>query len=103
MKIFIANFPYHISAENVKQLFELFGTVSYVKLLTQGEKRTPRGCGFLEMPDSQASFAIKELNGREVDGRNIAVLPAENQQTGIPQKHKRQRLPADRFEKSVAQ
>jgi RNA recognition motif-containing protein len=102
MKIFIANFPYHINAENVRQLFELFGTVTYVKLLTQGEERTSRGCGFLEMPDTEADLAIRELHGRELDGRNIAVLRAANQQTVIPQKHRRPRIPAARFEKSLA-
>jgi RNA recognition motif-containing protein len=103
MKIFIANFPYHINAENVRQLFELFGTVTYVKLLTQGEERTSRGCGFLEMADNEAELAIRELHGREVDGRNIAVLHAVNQQPAISHKHKRPRIPATRFEKSLAQ
>jgi RNA recognition motif-containing protein len=93
MKIFIANLPYHISAENVRQLFELFGTVSYVKLPTQGDQRTPRGFGFLEMPDNEADLAIRELHGRELDGRNIAVLPAASQQQAMPQKHKRPRIP----------
>jgi RNA recognition motif-containing protein len=102
MKIFVANLPYHISAENVQQLFELFGTVTYVKLPTQGEERTPRGFGFLEMPDNQADLAIRELHGRELDGRNIAVLRAESQQTAIPQKHKRPRIPAARLRKSLA-
>jgi RNA recognition motif-containing protein len=103
MKIFVANLPYHINTENVKQLFELFGTVTYVKLLTQGEERTSRGCGFLEMTDNEAELAIRQLHGRELDGRNIAVLRAVNQQPAISPKHKRPRIPIARFEKSLAQ
>ncbi len=78
MKLFIANLPYHVSGDGIKQLFELFGAVISTKIITQNGRS--KGFGFLEMEDEQqAQRAIEELDGAPIAGRNIIVRPADIQ------------------------
>jgi len=78
MKIFVANLPYYIDNEDVRQLFSLFGAVLSSRIVLQNGKS--KGFGFLEMEDEeQARQAIKELDGSAIADRNIVVRPADNQ------------------------
>ena len=91
MKIFVANLPYHITNEGIRQLFALFGVVLSSKIVTENGKS--KGFGFLEMADPQrAEMAIKELDGAPIDDRNIVVRPADSQETDAPVVHKRPRI-----------
>ena len=52
-------------------------SVSEVKLITDRETGRPRGFGFVEMGSSEdADNAIRELNGYEMDGRQLTVNEA---------------------------
>jgi len=92
MKIFVANLPYHITNEGIRQLFGLFGAVLSTKIVMQDGKS--KGFGFLEMEDDQqAKKAIKELDGSPISDRNIVVRPAETQdEEAHPHLHKRPRI-----------
>lgn len=58
-------------------LFEDFGKVTSTKIIKDRETNRSKGFGFVEMSDDEdAKEAIKELNGSEVDGRNIVVNEA---------------------------
>lgn len=59
------------------ELFEEYGTVSSVKVITDKFSGKSKGFGFVEMADdAEAKKAIEELNGTEVKGRNISVNQA---------------------------
>jgi len=91
MRIFVANLPYHITGEGIRQLFGLFGAVLSTKIVTQNGKS--KGFGFLEMADEQqAKKAIKELDGSAISDRNIIVRPAEAQGQEPLHIHKRPRI-----------
>jgi RNA recognition motif-containing protein len=94
MKIFVANLPYHINNDAIRQLFGLFGAVISAKIITQNGKS--KGFGFLEMEnDQQAEQAIRHLDGSPLDDRNMIVRHADDQSPSqsSPQKiHKRPRL-----------
>ncbi|PWK72956.1 RNA recognition motif-containing protein [Mucilaginibacter oryzae] len=91
MKIFIANLPYHITNEGIRQLFALFGVVLSSKIVMENGKS--KGFGFLEMADAQrAQLAIKELDGAAIDDRNIVVRPADNQESEAQPARKRPRI-----------
>ncbi|AYL98599.1 RNA recognition motif domain-containing protein [Mucilaginibacter celer] len=91
MKIFVANLPYHITNEGIRQLFGLFGVVLSSKIVTHNGKS--KGFGFLEMADpNRAEMAIKELDGAPIDDRNIVVRPADNQEMEESAVHKRPRI-----------
>ena len=92
MKIFIGNLPYYLGGSDIRQLFELFGPVNSAKIIMENNSGKSKGFGFLEMQnDQQGEQAIRELDGKEIDGRNIVVRLAESQPP--PEKiHKRPRI-----------
>ena len=61
----------------MRQVMVEYGTVESVKLITDRETRRSKGFAFVEMPESsEASNAIKELNGAEYAGRPMVVKEA---------------------------
>ena len=62
---------------DLRQVMEEYGVVESVKLITDRETRRSKGFAFVEMPESsEASNAIKELNGAEYAGRPMVVKEA---------------------------
>jgi len=58
-------------------MFEAYGSVESVSLITDRDTGQARGFGFVEMGDNtEADRAIAELNGRELDGRALNVNEA---------------------------
>ena len=61
----------------MREVMEEYGVVESVKLITDRETRRSKGFAFVEMPESsEASNAIKELNGAEYAGRPMVVKEA---------------------------
>src|ERR1700761_1440742 len=78
MNIFVGSLPFSLEEADLKELFEAFGEVSTVKIISDRETGRSKGFGFVEMPDDEsAQKAISELNGADVKGRSIAVSQAE--------------------------
>ena len=80
--IYVGNLSYGATENTVRDLFEGFGQVSTVKIVTDKFTGSSRGFGFVEMPnEDEAQHAIAELNGKEFEGRKIVVnesRPREN-------------------------
>lgn len=77
MNIYVGNLSYKTEEDNLKELFETYGEVDSVKIITDKFSGRSKGFGFVEMPDSaQALKSIEELNNKEIDGRNIVVNQA---------------------------
>jgi len=75
--IFVGNLSYHTTEESVRSLFQAYGTVEFVNLVTDPETAQARGFGFIEMSnDAEADRAIAELNGHNLDGRALNVNEA---------------------------
>ena len=78
MNIFVGNLAYSATDHDLRQLFEQYGVVDKVNLITDRDTGRPRGFGFVEMPDSQAArAAIQGLQGKEFGGRVITVNEAK--------------------------
>ena len=78
MNIFVGSLPFSLEEADLKELFEAYGEVSTVKLISDRETGRSKGFGFVEMPDDEAAQkAITGLNGADVKGRSIAVSQAE--------------------------
>ena len=78
MNIFVGNLAYTATDHDLRQLFEQYGVVDKVNLITDRDTGRPRGFGFVEMPDSQAArAAIQGLQGKEFGGRVITVNEAK--------------------------
>lgn len=74
MNIFVGNLNYAISEDDLKSIFEEFGELSSVKVIKDRFTSRSKGFGFVEMDnDEEAKKAIEQLNGTEVEGRDIVV------------------------------
>ena len=59
-------------------MFEAYGAVDRVSVVTDRETGRARGFGFVEMSvNAEAESAIAALNGRELDGRALNVNEAK--------------------------
>jgi RNA recognition motif-containing protein len=78
VNIFVGNLAFTATEQDLRQLFEAYGTVDTVNIITDRETGRPRGFGFVEMPDSTAArAAIAGLQGTEFAGRAINVNEAK--------------------------
>lgn len=75
--IFVGNLSYNTTENEVRSLFETYGTVERVSLITDRDTGRAKGFGFVEMTvDAEANQAIEGLNGRDVEGRALNVNEA---------------------------
>ena len=77
MKLYVGNLSYNTSQSELENLFGQHGSVQEVALIMDRDTGRPKGFGFVTMDDEGARKAIGELDGREVDGRNIKVNEAK--------------------------
>ncbi|MCU0848473.1 MAG: RNA-binding protein [Spirochaetes bacterium] len=78
MNIYVGNLSYKMTDEDLEKLFKAFGSVSESKIVIDRETGRSKGFGFVEMPNqSEGDEAIKELDGKEIEGRNIKVNVAK--------------------------
>jgi len=75
-KIYVGNLPWSSDDASLRELFATVGEVLSVAVISDRETGRSRGFGFIEMDDADADKAIAELNGREVDGRELRVNEA---------------------------
>ena len=77
MEIFVSNIPFAAKPEDIRQLFEPYGAVGRVNLITDRETGRPRGFGFVEMPDDgEAQAAIAALQNVKMQGRQLTINEA---------------------------
>ena len=77
MKIYAGNLPYSTTEDELRSLFEEFGQVEDVAVISDRETGRSKGFGFVEMPNnSEADNAIKALNSTALKGRMITVNQA---------------------------
>lgn len=75
--IFVGNLSFSATEDAIRSMFEQYGAVERVNLITDRDTGQPRGFGFVEMTNNaEADRAIAELNGRELDGRSMNVNEA---------------------------
>lgn len=79
MNIYVANIPYIISEEMLREHFEQHGPVESVKIVRDHETNRSRGFGFVEMDDEAGKKAIQELDGLSYHGRELKVYQARPQ------------------------
>ncbi len=74
MNIYCGSLHFKMNEAELKELFEEYGEVTSAKIIIDKYSGKSKGFGFVEMPnEAEAKKAIEELNGAEVQGRNIIV------------------------------
>jgi RNA recognition motif-containing protein len=75
--IFVGNLDFSATESSVRSLFEPYGSVERVNLVTDRDTGRSRGFAFVEMSDAaQADQAIAALNGYNLDGRALNINEA---------------------------
>ncbi len=83
MNVYVGNLSWNLSDQDLSNLFTPFGEVASAKIVTDKFTQRSKGFGFVEMPnDNEAQAAIAQLNGSEVDGRNIVVNESRPKEGG---------------------
>jgi RNA recognition motif-containing protein len=81
MNIYVGNLSYQTTEDELRDLFAEFGDVVSAKLIADKFTGQSKGFGFVEMSNnSEAQKAMDELNGRDVNGRNVTVNQARPRQ-----------------------
>ncbi len=77
-KIFVGNLDFRTTEDSIRSLFEKYGVVDRVSVVTDRETGRSRGFAFVEMPNTaEADRAIAALNGTNHDGRPLRVNEAQ--------------------------
>jgi RNA recognition motif-containing protein len=77
MNIYVGNLAPDVTNEDLSDLFSQYGQVKEAKVIRDMFSQESRGFGFVEMPgQTDAQNAIKELNTKELKGKNIVVNEA---------------------------
>jgi cold-inducible RNA-binding protein len=78
VNIFVGNLSFTATEQDLRQLFEAYGVVDRVNIVTDRDTGRPRGFGFVEMPDhAAATAAIQGLQGQQLAGRALNVTEAK--------------------------
>ena len=75
--LFVGNLNFQTTEADLTALFQPFGLVGRIHIVTDRETGRARGFAFVEMPnDAEAAKAIAALDGKEMRGRNLKVNEA---------------------------
>jgi cold-inducible RNA-binding protein len=77
-KIYVGNFPFTTSEDDIKKLFAEYGELGEVIIIKDKFSGRSKGFGFVTVnDDAQAEKAIADLNGKDVGGRELRVNEAQ--------------------------
>lgn len=79
MKLLVRNLPRSVNEDGLKVLFESYGNVQSCVIVMDKQTNESKGFGFVEMPKvGEAKAAMKNLNGKDVEGKKIRVKKSES-------------------------
>ena len=77
-KLFVGNMSFQTTESELRSIFEPYGEITSINVITDRDTGRPRGFAFVELGnDGEAAKAITELNGKELDGRALNVNEAK--------------------------
>ena len=77
MNIYVGNLAYEVTQDDLREMFEEFGQIESVSVITDKFSGRSKGFGFVEMPSKdEGQAAIDDLNGKELKGRDLNVNEA---------------------------
>ena len=76
-KLFVGNMSFDTTEGELRSIFEPYGEITSINVITDRDTGRPRGFAFVELAnDGEAAKAVTELDGKEVGGRALNVNEA---------------------------
>lgn len=72
-KLFIGGLPWSINNDSLKELFAQYGEISEAIVITDRDTGRSKGFGFVTFTNEESAKKALEMDGKEVEGRNIIV------------------------------
>ncbi|MBC8414981.1 MAG: RNA-binding protein [Candidatus Cloacimonetes bacterium] len=74
MQIYVGNIFSNISEDDLRRVFEKYGKVTSIKIVTDGLSHPEKECGYVEMPVlAEAEFAVSKLHHSMLLGNTLQV------------------------------
>ncbi len=84
-KLYVGGLSYGTSEATLRDTFAQFGTVESATIIMDKMTNRSKGFGFVEMStEEEAQKAIAEMNGKELEGRNLTVNEARPMEPRAP-------------------
>ena len=75
--LFVGNMSSQTTENELRSIFEPYGEITRIQVMTDRDTGRPRGFAFVDLADDgEAAKAITELNGKELEGRALTVNEA---------------------------
>jgi len=82
-KLYVGNLSFQTEGHQLRELFEQYGDLVSLNIVTDRETGRSRGFGFVEYEDEGAARAAETaLDGQEFDGRQLRVNEARPRNEG---------------------
>lgn len=82
ISIYVGNINFRTTEDDLRNLFEEFGPVDSVRIITDRNTGRSKGFAFVEMGEDEGAAAMDKLNDSEFQGRNIKVNEARKKEEG---------------------
>lgn len=80
-KLFVGSLAYSVTDQELEEFFAAAGNVASAKVIIDRETNRSKGFGFVEMStEEEAKAAVDQLNGKELNGRAVAIDQAKPQE-----------------------
>lgn len=77
-KLFVGNLPFGVTKNKLEEMFSGYGDVVEAIVITDKYSGRSKGFGFVTLADdAQAEKAISEMNGKDIEGREMTVNEAK--------------------------
>jgi len=80
VKLYVGNLPWSTTDSDLENLFSAIGAVDSATVVTDRDSGRSRGFGFVEMSQEDGARAISELNGSQLESRELRVNEAQNKE-----------------------
>ena len=80
MRLFVAGLPYDMDHRDLKEMFELYGSITSAKVVMDHATGKSKGFGFVDFEnEAEAKETMLLFDGKMIGGKPFTVKPAEGQ------------------------
>lgn len=81
-KLFVGNLPFNCNENDLQDVFEQFGEIEEIRVITDRDTGRSRGFAFVTFTEKEAADAALAMNGKDLNGRDMRVNIATERSGG---------------------